>query len=97
MKTKREITAREYEEIASRLTDAINGNTYFSDSISGEGWRFTPSVMVYWHTDTLGSGEKETRMEKLVWIWWEFHTLYAEGDEVLNDFKTSTLELFLGI
>ena len=78
MKTKREITAREYEEVASRLTDAINGNTYFSDSISGEGWRFTPSVMVYWHTDTLGSGEKETRM-------------------VLNDFKTSTLELFLGI
>lgn len=63
MKTKREITAREYEEVASRLTDAINGNTYFFDSISGEGWRFTPSVMVYWHTDTLGSGEKETRME----------------------------------
>jgi len=89
MKTKREITAREYEEVASRLTDAINGNTYFSDSISGEGWRFTPSVMVYWHTDTLGSGEK--------WIWWEFHTFDAEGDEVLNDFKTSTLELFLGI
>lgn len=58
MKTKREITAREYEEVASRLTDAINGNTYFSDSISGEGWRFTPSVMVYWHTDTLGIGRK---------------------------------------
>lgn len=97
MSTKREITAREYEEIASRLTDAINGNTYFSGIISGEDWRMSADVMVYWHTDTLGSGEKETRMEKLVWIWWEFHTFDAEGNEVLNDFKTSTLELFLGI
>ena len=97
MKTKREITAREYEEVASRLTDAINGNVYFAGSISGEGWRLCADVMVYWHTDTLGSGEKETRMERLVWIWCEFHAFDAEGDEVLNDFKTSTLELFLGI
>ena len=97
MSTKREITAREYEEIASRLTDAINGNTYFSGSISGEDWRMSADVMVYGHPDPLGSGEKETRMEKLVWIWWEFHTYDAEGDEMLNDFKTSTLELFLGI
>nr|DAI95545.1 MAG TPA: hypothetical protein [Caudoviricetes sp.] len=94
---KREITAREYEEIAERFTEAVDGNDYFSGSIARRDWRLACSVIVYWHTDTLGSGEKETRMEKLAWIWWGFHTYDAEGNEVLNDFKTSTLELFLGI
>lgn len=94
---KREITSREYEEVAERLTEAVDGNDYFSGSIACRDWRLTCSVIVCWHTDTLGSGEKETRMEKLAWIWWGFHTYDAEGNEVLNDFKTSTLELFLGI
>lgn len=97
MSTKREITELEYEEIAERLTDAISGDTYFSGSIAGEGWRLKSCVIAYWHTDTLGSGEKETRMKKLAWVWYEFRTYDAEGDEVPNDFKISTLELFLGI
>lgn len=82
-----------YEEVASRLRDAIGGGSYFSGSLTFE-WegiecRLTASVIVYRRRVSYPEGDRD-ELTDLVPVWWEFHTTGPEG-EFPNDFSFSEL------
>lgn len=83
-----------YHEAAARLSDAIDGENYFSGSLAfrfGDmDCRLTASVIVYRGRVSLPEGEQHP-IADLVPVWWEFHTVGAEG-EVLNDFDFSEMK-----
>lgn len=83
-----------YHEAAARLSDAIDGENYFSGSLAfrfGDmDCRLTASVIVYRGRVLLPEGEQHP-ITDLVPVWWEFHTVGA-GGEVLNDFEFSEMK-----
>lgn len=83
-----------YLEAAARLSDAIDGENYFSGSVSfrhdGLDCRLTTSVIVYRTPMSHPEGDSMP-VTDLVPVWWEFHTL-SEAGEVLNDFDFSELK-----
>ena len=87
------VTTELYEEVASRLRDAIGGGSYFSGSLNFE-WagiecRLTASVIVYRRRVSYPEGDRD-ELTDLVPVWWEFHTTGPEG-EFPNDFSFSEL------
>ena len=89
------ITSQFYYEIAQRLCDAIDGESYFSGSVSfvyeDVECRLTLSVIV--HRDRVSTSETEcNQILNLVPVWWEFHT-YDQGVEMVNDFSFTDLKM----
>ena len=89
------ITSQFYSEIAQRLCDVIDGESYFSGSVSfvymDVEWRLTLSVIV--HRDGVSSSDQEcSQIVNLVPVWWEFHT-YEQGVEFINDFSFRELKM----
>ena len=86
-----------YHEAAVRLADAVDGENYFSGSLvfrfGDTDCRFTASVIVYRERVAQPEGSSEP-ITDLVPVWWEFHTVGAEG-EMLNDFEFSELKHYL--
>ncbi|MEG0789857.1 MAG: hypothetical protein RSB23_07325 [Alistipes sp.] len=86
-----------YRETATRLCDAIDGENYFSGSITfvheGIECRITLSVIVYRRLVSLPEGDCYP-IDDLVPVWWEFHTIGVEGEE-LNDFCFSELKEYI--
>ncbi|WP_273372239.1 hypothetical protein [Alistipes megaguti] len=80
-----------YEEVVTRLVEAIGGGSYFSGSLTfdreGIECRLTASVIVYRRRESYPEGDRDA-IADLVPVWWEFHTTGPEG-EMLNDFTFS--------
>lgn len=91
------ITNRIYTEMAEALTDVINGQSYWNGRISAHEWKFKGSVIIYWNTNRLGSGELETRMARLIWINWAVDFYDDRGGYAITDFSIDKLNEFLGI
>lgn len=86
-----------YRETAVRLADAIDGENYFSGSLSfrfGDAeCRLTASVIVYRRRESLPEGIL-TPISDLVPVWWEFHTT-IDGEERLNDFDFGAFKFYI--
>lgn len=86
-----------YEEVKSRLIEAIDDRNYFSGHVecSYEGWecRLVCSCFVYRTTELLPEGVAHP-ITDLVPVWWEFHTADSEAER-LNDFSFSELRRLL--
>ncbi len=85
------VSSELYEEVVSRLKEAIGGGSYFSGSIlfewEGIECRLTATLIVYRRQERYPEGDRE-RLSDLVPVWWEFHTT-GPGGEFLNDFTFS--------
>jgi len=91
------ITSQFYYEVAQRLCDAIDGESYFSGSVTflymNIECRLTLSVIV--HRDRVSTSEDElNQILNLVPVWWEFHT-YDQSVEIVNDFSFNELKTYL--
>ncbi|WP_295935555.1 hypothetical protein [uncultured Alistipes sp.] len=86
-----------YLEVATRLSDAIDGGSYYSGSLvfsyGDLQCRLTTSVIVYRTRLSLPEGDADA-ISELVPVWWEFHTT-GVGGEMLNDFEFSRLKHYL--
>lgn len=86
-----------YHEAAARLSDAIDGENYFSGSLAfrfGDmDCRLTASVIVYRGCVSQPEGDQHP-ITGLVPVWWEFHTADA-GGEMLNDFDFSEMKRYV--
>lgn len=84
------VTPACYDELCTRLTDAIGGRNYFSGTLAfdceGVECTLVLSAVVYRRTERAPEGCCEPICD-LVPVWWEFHTRPASGDELLNDFS----------
>ncbi len=91
------VSSELYEQVAAALTEAIGTRSYFSGSVVASTddaeWRLTASVIVYRERVSLPEGDADAIVD-LVPVWWEFHTVAAEG-EVLNDFSFARLRRML--
>ena len=79
-----------YHEAAARLSDAIDGGTYFSGSLAfrfgDTDCRLTASVIVYRGRLSLPEGGQHP-VTDLVPVWWEFHTTQAGGEVLFSELK----------
>ncbi|MEG0807918.1 MAG: hypothetical protein RR410_06150 [Alistipes sp.] len=86
-----------YQQTAARLCDAIDGQDYFSGTVSflfeDVECRLTTSVIVYRQLVSQPEGIFEP-ITNLIPVWWEFHTCDAEGEQ-LNDFDFSELKSYV--
>lgn len=86
-----------YRDVALRLCDAINGDSYFSGSITGNfddtEWRLTLSVIIYRREECAPEGISHP-ITNLVPVWWEIHT-FDNNSEILNDFEFSELKEYI--
>lgn len=86
-----------YEEVKSRLIEAIGDRDYFSGHIECgfEGWECRLVCSCFVHRVSCSFPEGVTRpVSDLVPVWWEFHTADSEAER-LNDFSFSTLRSLL--
>lgn len=83
------VSSELYRQVAARLAEAVGNHGYFSGTVEGEAegaaWRLTVSAIVYRNRVSQPEGTFDP-ISDFVPVWWEFHTLTAEG-EVLNDFS----------
>lgn len=91
------ISPKLYDEVATRLREAIGRDSYFSGSVQfpfGEvECRFTGSLVVHHRTRQLPEGDFDC-IADAVPVWWEFSTS-RDGQEMLNDFSFGDLREFL--
>lgn len=91
------LTPELYREAAGRLLDAIGMDGYFSGSVAFTAGdidcRLVVSVVVYRADDTAPDGVRRS-ITDLVPVWWEFHTVTAEG-EIPNDFSFNEMKTYV--
>lgn len=92
-----EVPLELYDEIRTRLTEAVGDENYFSGTLAfpfkGIFCRLRTSVIVYRRTERLPEGTFSV-IDDLVPVWWEFHIESDEAGEVLNDFSFDELRRF---
>lgn len=92
-----EVPLELYDEIRTRLTEAVGDENYFSGTLAfpfGDIFcRLRTSVIVYRRTERLPEGTFPV-IDDLVPVWWEFHTESDDAGEVLNDFSFDELRRF---
>ncbi len=92
-----EVPLELYDEIRTRLTEAIGDENYFSGTLTfpfeGISCRLQTSVIVYRRTERLPEGTFSV-IDDLVPVWWEFHTESDDAGEMLNDFSFDELRCF---
>ncbi len=83
--------------VAESLLESIGEKSYFSGVVEleheGVECSLVTSVIVY-HKDVLLPEGCECVISDLVPVWWEFHTVCENGEEV-NDFEFSDLREWL--
>lgn len=88
-----QVSSELYDEIAIRLREAFGGGGFYSGSVEcavGETLcRLTASLVLYRSDDRWPEGCRR-RLTDVVPVWWEFHTVTADG-EVFNDFSFAEL------
>lgn len=88
-----QVSSELYDEIAIRLREAFGGGGFYSGSVEcavGETLcRLTASLVLY-HSDDRWPEGCRRRLTDVVPVWWEFHTVTADG-EVPNDFSFAEL------
>ena len=79
-----------YETVRAQLIDAIGESGYFSGSLSfdfdGLLCTLRCSLIVSRRDERLPEGCFRC-IADLIPVWWEYHTVDAEGRELLNDFS----------
>ncbi len=92
-----EVPLELYDEIRTRLTEAVGDDNYFSGTLAfpfeGISCRLRASVIVYRRTERLPEGTFSV-IDDLVPVWWEFHTESDDAGEMLNDFSFDELRRF---
>lgn len=92
-----EVPLELYDEIRTRLTEAVGDENYFSGTLAfpfgGIFCRLRTSVIVYRRTERLPEGTFSV-IDDLVPVWWEFHIESDEAGEVLNDFSFDEVRRF---
>ncbi len=92
-----EVPLELYDEIRTRLTEAIGDENYFSGTLAfpfeGISCRLRASVIVCRRTERLPEGTFSV-IDDLVPVWWEFHTESDDAGEMLNDFSFDELRRF---
>ena len=88
------ISSEFYDDVASRLLEAIGCREYFSGSveceIAGISCRLTASIIFYRIREERPDGDRFP-VEDAIPVWWEFHTVTADGEEI-NDFSFAELK-----
>lgn len=91
------ISSQLYQEIASRLRDAVGRNSYFSGSLEfafeGTDCKLTASLVIYRKNVGMPDCPNDV-IDDVVPVWWEFATM-RDGESVLNDFSFRDLKEFL--
>ena len=86
-----------YGIVARKLLDEIGEKSLYSGSFSfdygSKKCRFESSIVVYRSKECLPEGDAD-RIDDLVPVWWEFHTVGSDG-EALNDFSFSEVRALL--
>ena len=86
-----------YGIVARKLLDEIGEKSFYSGSFSfdygSKKCRFESSIVVYRSKECLPEGDAD-RIDDLVPVWWEFHTVGSDG-EALNDFSFSEVRALL--
>ena len=102
-----DITDNNYREIAVRLREAIATTEWINSTLEGAlttsddaagtsptiEWRLILSAIVYRRPDLRPEGGRRP-VSDVVPVWWEFHTVGADGP-VSNNFSFSELKPFL--
>ncbi len=92
-----EVPLELYDEIRTRLTEAVGDKNYFSGTLAflfeGISCRLRTSVIVCRRTERLPEGTFSV-IDDLVPVWWEFHTESDDAGEMLNDFSFDELRRF---
>ena len=88
-----QITPNFYEHIAQVLLDQLYGQGYFSGSFEFDfdsiSCRMVLSAVVHYHANDPSVGYAGG-VKDIVPVWWEFHTITDEGEQ-LNDFSLNEL------
>ncbi len=92
-----EVPPELYDEIRTRLTEAVGDENYFSGTLTFPfediSCRMRTSVIVYRRTERLPEGTFSV-IDDLVPVWWEFRTESDDAGEMLNDFSFDELRRF---
>ncbi len=92
-----EVPPELYDEIRTRLAEAISDENYFSGTLTFPfediSCRLRTSVIVHRRTERLPEGTFSV-ITDLVPVWWEFHTESDDAGEMLNDFSFDELRRF---
>lgn len=93
-----QITPKLYNDVAQRLCDAIDGENYYSGSITFStdeiDYRLTLSVIIYRNCDSYLDADELNSIADLVPVWWEFHSYDTTG-EIINDFCFKELKAYI--
>lgn len=86
-----------YRRLADALSERVAGKNYYSGTVcldeEGASCRLTGSYIVY-RSGCEGPEGRESHVNEVVPVWWEFHTVTDEG-EVNNDFSFRELRPLL--
>lgn len=88
------ITPELYHDVALRLCDAIDGDSYYAGSITFStdeiDYRLTLSIIIHRSSDSSEIKNLNSIVD-IIPVWWEFHTYNSTG-EIINDFSFSDLK-----
>lgn len=95
-----QISSTLYREVLDCLVGQIDNREYFSGSLELDfddiRCRMTLSAVIYCSYDF--NAEQSVRtISDIIPVWWEFHTLKANGngEEILNDFSFNELRTYI--
>ena len=87
-----QVSSELYDEIAIRLREAFGGGGFYSGSVEcavGETLcRLTASLVLYRSDDRWPEGCRR-RLTDVVPVWWEFHTVTADGEVPIGEGRCS--------
>lgn len=95
-----QITSKLYLEVLNHLIGQIDNKGYYSGSFELDfddiRCRMTLSAVIY-RSNNSDSESNGSEIEDIIPVWWEFHTITANGDgeEILNDFSFNELRTYL--
>lgn len=95
-----QISSTLYLEVLNHLVGQIDNKGYYSGSFELDfddiRCRMTLSAVIY-RSHNIDAEHGESSIEDIIPVWWEFHTITANGDgeEILNDFSFNELTTYL--
>lgn len=89
-----EISTELYQKCAEKLLVLISDKEYFSGSFElswhGIKCRMILSIIIY-RSKTNAAENATSDIERIVPVWWEFHTYNMDEVEIINDFYFNDL------
>lgn len=95
-----QISSTLYLQVLNLLVGHIDNKGYYSGSFELDfddiRCRMTLSAVIYRSKD-IDAEHHQRGIDDIIPVWWEFHTLTANGDgeEILNDFSFNELRTYL--